>query len=131
DVAAHVLGHGAETGPAHGVRAARFHAIRQTIIAHLGQHNLAIGFAAKHHQLSDSYIRQLFAENGTTFSDFVVTERLSCAHRMLSDPRYDGLLISAIAYESGFNDLSYFNRTFRRRFGASPSDIRDARRQSS
>ena len=45
---------------------------------------------------------------------------------MLSDPRAGEMFISAIAYEAGFGDLSYFNRTFRRRFGASPSDVRKA-----
>ena len=45
---------------------------------------------------------------------------------MLRDPRYAAWTISAVAYSVGFGDLSYFNRTFRRRFGATPSDIRAA-----
>jgi len=32
--------------------------------------------------------------------------------------------ITAVAYDVGFGDLSYFYRVFRRRFGATPSDIR-------
>jgi AraC-like DNA-binding protein len=32
--------------------------------------------------------------------------------------------ISDIAFDSGFNDLSYFNRCFRRRFGLTPSAAR-------
>jgi AraC-like DNA-binding protein len=32
--------------------------------------------------------------------------------------------VSSIAFAVGFGDLSYFNRTFRRRCGLSPSDIR-------
>ncbi|WP_373569533.1 helix-turn-helix domain-containing protein [Bradyrhizobium sp. WBAH42] len=32
--------------------------------------------------------------------------------------------MSEIAHQSGFNDISYFNRSFRRAYGASPSDIR-------
>jgi AraC-like DNA-binding protein len=35
--------------------------------------------------------------------------------------------VSSVAFEVGFGDLSYFNRTFRRRFGATPSDVRAAR----
>jgi AraC-like DNA-binding protein len=32
--------------------------------------------------------------------------------------------ISDIAFDCGFNDLSYFNRCFRRRFGLTPSAAR-------
>jgi AraC-like DNA-binding protein len=38
---------------------------------------------------------------------------------------HSGRAISTIAFELGFNDLSYFNRTFRRRYSATPSEIRD------
>jgi transcriptional regulator GlxA family with amidase domain len=29
-----------------------------------------------------------------------------------------------VAFESGFTNQTYFNRTFRARFGAAPSDVR-------
>jgi AraC-like DNA-binding protein len=45
---------------------------------------------------------------------------------LLSDPRCAGRKISAVAFDAGFSDLSYFNRTFRRRYGASPSELRAA-----
>jgi len=53
-----------------------------------------------------------------------VEQRLARAYRMLSAARSSGLSIGAIASEAGFSNLSYFNRTFRRRYGGSPSDIR-------
>jgi AraC-like DNA-binding protein len=34
--------------------------------------------------------------------------------------------VSEIAYACGFNEISYFNQAFRRRFGATPSDVRAA-----
>jgi AraC-like DNA-binding protein len=43
---------------------------------------------------------------------------------MLTDPLRNGEQITAIAYDAGFGDLSYFYRVFRRRYGATPSDIR-------
>jgi AraC-like DNA-binding protein len=43
---------------------------------------------------------------------------------MLCDQRYNRLKISDIAYACGFNEASYFNRCFRRRFGASPTQYR-------
>ena len=45
---------------------------------------------------------------------------------MLIGGRHDELTISEIAYGAGFNDLSTFNREFRRHFGATPSDLRSA-----
>jgi AraC-like DNA-binding protein len=62
-------------------------------------------------------------------SDFVLMQRLTRAHRMLGDPAFAERSIGAIAYEVGFGDLSYFNRAFRRRFGATPSDVREAARR--
>jgi AraC-like DNA-binding protein len=37
-------------------------------------------------------------------------------------------MVSTIAYECGFGDLSYFNQAFRRRFAATPTDVRKAAR---
>src|SRR5262249_5129860 len=53
-----------------------------------------------------------------------LAQRLALARRMLTDPRWIGRPISAIAFAAGFADLSHFNRTFRRCFGATPSEIR-------
>jgi AraC-like DNA-binding protein len=33
--------------------------------------------------------------------------------------------VSDIAYACGFSEISYFNRCFRRRFGAAPSQYRN------
>ena len=68
----------------------------------------------------------MFELEGMTFSEFVLSQRLMRAYRMLLDPRHAGLTISSIAFAVGFGDLSYFNRTFRRRFGMTPSDLRQA-----
>jgi AraC-like DNA-binding protein len=43
---------------------------------------------------------------------------------MLIRPRAAALKISIIAAEAGFNNLSYFNEVFRRRYGTTPSDVR-------
>jgi AraC-like DNA-binding protein len=107
-----------------GVKAARLRAIKADIIANCRQHHFSIETVAKQHQISPVYIRQLLAADGTTFTELVTHYRLVYAHRMLADPRYADRAISLIAFESGFSDLSYFNRTFRRRYGVKPSDIR-------
>ena len=113
-----------------GLRAGRLTSIKNDIMERIGHHDLTLADVARSQQISESYIRQLLAENGTTFTDFVLGGRLTRAHRMLTDPGYNDRSISAVAYEAGFGDLSYFNRTFRRRYGATPSDIREATRQA-
>jgi len=57
----------------------------------------------------------------------VLDRRLDLARRRLRDPRFATRTISAIACDVGFGDLSYFNRAFRRRFHATPGDVRHAR----
>jgi AraC-like DNA-binding protein len=66
----------------------------------------------------------LFETEGASVTAFVVRQRLALAHRLLLDRRMAEHTISAIAFQAGFNDLSHFNRAFRRQFGATPSDVR-------
>ena len=73
-------------------------------------------------------IQRLFEREGSTFSSFKLEHQLACARRMLSSRQYAGWTIGAVAFAAGFGDLSYFNRSFRRAFGATPSDIRAAAR---
>ena len=71
------------------------------------------------------YLHKLFESEGITYSEFVLGQRLARAHCLLTNPLHSRRAISTIAFELGFNDLSYFNRTFRRRYNATPSEIRD------
>jgi AraC-like DNA-binding protein len=65
----------------------------------------------------------LFETESESFSEFVLAQRFTRA-RMLADPRLAGRAIGDIAYDAGFADQSYFNRSFRRRFGMTPSEVR-------
>jgi AraC-like DNA-binding protein len=49
---------------------------------------------------------------------------LDACSKALRDPLQQTRSISEIAYSSGFNDLSHFNKTFRARFGMPPSQWR-------
>jgi AraC-like DNA-binding protein len=113
-----------------GIRAARLRSIKGDIDALLANHDLSPGVVAKRQKVSDSYIRKLFEAEGTSFSQCVLERRLERARRMLTDPRWVDRSIAWIAFEVGFGDLSYFNRTFKRFYGATPSDVRaSVRRQ--
>jgi AraC-like DNA-binding protein len=128
DLAALALGASRETeeiANGRGVRAARLQAIKGDILARLDR-DLTLDAIAARHLVSPRYVRMLFESEGMSFSEFVREQRLKRAHRMLISRRFDQYRISEIAYEVGFNDLSYFNRSFRRRFGCSPGEIREA-----
>ena len=109
---------------ADGVRAARLHAVKTDIMRNIAQHNLRLDDVAKRQKISRSYVSKLLAEAGTTFTEMVLTQRLAFAYGLLTDPRQIDKTVSSIAYEAGFSDLSYFNRSFRRKFGTTPSDLR-------
>ncbi|MTD92761.1 AraC family transcriptional regulator [Hyphomicrobium sp. xq] len=47
---------------------------------------------------------------------------------MLSDPNYGNWTMSSIALEAGIGDLSHFNRSFKSRFGAITSEVRQRSR---
>lgn len=121
---------GAAMANGRGVRAARLRAIKADILENLGDSNLTVTEVSLRQRVTPRYIHMVFETEGITFSEFVVGQRLTRAHHMLSDPRFAALSISMIAYEAGFGDLSYFNRSFRRRFGASPSEMRRRFRRS-
>jgi AraC-like DNA-binding protein len=121
-------GEAGQTG-ASGIRAARLHTIKSDILENLRQRSFSIHGVASRHGITVNYVRQLFAAEGVTFSEFVLQQRLAAADLMLRDPRYADRSISAIAFEVGFGDVSYFNRIFRRRFGVKPADARAAARQ--
>lgn len=70
------------------------------------------------------FLRTFNVISGVTPYQFVLAQRLRRAAvrlRRTTDP------ISAIAYETGFNDLSTFNRRFRRIMGVTPGCWRASR----
>jgi AraC-like DNA-binding protein len=102
----------AEVAAGRGVRAARLHAIKDDIVANLGDATLSTAAVAARQGISPRYVAMLFDGTGTSFSSFVLAQRLARAWRMLAGSRHAKQTISAIAYACGFGDLSYFNRAF-------------------
>jgi len=109
------------------VPAARLRALKADIAANITQRDLSAETLATRHGISPVYIRKLFERDETNLTQFVLTQRLDRAYRMLLDPHIADRSIAVIALDSGFNDLSYFNRSFRRQYGVTPSDVRSGR----
>lgn len=68
-----------------------------------------------------TFARQFRRHAGKSFSTFLNQVRLQAVCRALRDTTD---LVGNIALDHGFNQLSFFNRLFRREFGVSPSDYR-------
>jgi AraC-like DNA-binding protein len=81
--------------------------------------------AADHLGISIRTLHSRFQRIGQTFGQWLLENRLQGCGNALRDPKQQMLNISEIAYRWGFNDLSYFNRTFRARFDMTPSDWRN------
>jgi AraC-like DNA-binding protein len=107
-----------------GVRAARLKAIKQDIAARLKDSGLSVADVARRHKLSPRYLHRLFEEDGVSFGEYLIGLRLTRAQRMLTDARFAALSISTVGHDVGFGDPSYFFRSFRRRFGMTPSAMR-------
>lgn len=60
-----------------------------------------------------------------SFNDFINEYRIADVIRKMQDPAYDHLTLLGIAYESGFNSKTTFNRTFKQLTGKSPVAYRN------
>lgn len=104
------------------------HALAATqayINAHYRRPDLSVHEIADDLGLSARQIQRAFAVIGTTPTRYLLQKRLEHARRAIEERRQGRRagLISSIAYEAGFSDLSYFNRCFRRAFGQNPKAV--------
>jgi AraC-like DNA-binding protein len=107
-----------------GLRAARTQEVIACIAAGFADPTFSPDGLAAELGVSVRYIQDLLQETGTSFSARVLEHRLQRARALLADPRHDGMKVARIARACGFNQVPYFNRCFRRRFGESPTGLR-------
>jgi AraC-like DNA-binding protein len=105
-----------------GLRAVRLKAVLQIMEKRFSQPDFSAQKLATAAGLSERYVNELLFEAGASFTTRLNELRLRRAANLLA--RGDHRRISDIAFECGFNDLSYFNRCFRRRFGLTPTAAR-------
>ena len=118
------LGEAAALAADRGGRAARLRAIKQDIVGNLEHEDVSLEAIARRQRVSARTVQKLFDHAGTTFSEYVLEQRLALARRLLADPRQRREKIASVAFAAGFGDLSYFYRAFRRRYDELPTDVR-------
>jgi AraC-like DNA-binding protein len=108
-----------------GLRAARLREVLHEIKINFADPRCSPHRVAQKLGLSARYVQDLLHETGTSFTERVTELRLQHARAMLASAQCDALKVIEIAGLCGFNEVSYFNRRFRARFGASPTQYRD------
>ena len=100
----------------------RTKAIRAYIDGHICDPDLRASGVARAVGVSSRLMQLMFARSGTTVTEYIVRRRLDLAAQRLARAAQAGLSvnITELAYDVGFSDLTYFSKSFKRRFGVSP-----------
>ncbi|KJY77440.1 response regulator [Vibrio coralliilyticus] len=78
---------------------------------------------AEYCHYSVTYFSKFFHKSiGVSFRDYLTLKRINLAKQLLSEQRKDK--ISFIAFQCGYNDVSYFSRIFKKKTGFSPAIYR-------
>lgn len=86
------------------------------------QEKISLDEAARAVNASTRHFCKVFKEaTGYTFTDYLARIRVEKAKNMLQNPH---LRVSEIAFETGFDSISQFNRSFKRITGLAPTQFR-------
>lgn len=84
--------------------------------------DITLGEMARLYHYNEKYLGRLFkTQFGVSFAEYLNRKRLSYAAARL---RQTGESVLDISQKAGFNNVTYFNRLFREKYGQSPSQYR-------
>ena len=95
--------------------------VQEYITAHLSD-ELSREQIAREVHVSESYLSHLFTrETGISLSDYITKERMTFAKSLLAKST---LPVQMVAIKAGYNNISYFIKTFKKTYGMTPNDFR-------
>jgi AraC-like DNA-binding protein len=104
---------------------ARLHRRAMAYIAeNLSKPGLNAESISEYCRVSARYVQSAFAAKHTTVGSIVRDLRLDRCRADLENFTLRHKSVTQVAMSWGFNDLAYFSRAFRRRFGCPPSGVR-------
>ena len=110
------------------VAAARLAVVLAAIREDFSDPALTAAELARRQDISPRYLHRLIGATGRSLSAHLNELRLERAHTLLRDACGGKRRICDVALQSGFSDISYFNRLFRVRFGETPTAVQRGRR---
>ena len=113
------------TQPLNDTAASRLHMVDMLIDRHLTESHLSPKWLATRLGISVRTLQQDFQGLGVTCTTAIRDKRLRYAREKIAQlkEQRNGKTIAEVAYSSGFNDISYFNRSFKELFDCAPTEL--------
>jgi AraC-like DNA-binding protein len=91
---------------------------------HLADEELDCHAVSRALRLSPRQLARVFGIEGVPITRYILARRLERCRADLSDRALKHLTVSQIAFRWGFNNSAHFSRSYRARFGETPTDAR-------
>jgi len=90
------------------------------------EYNIELSQVARLFHYNEKYLGRLFKkETGQTFKEYINKKRIQIAQNMLLNTNYT---VTEIAVQTGYNNVTYFNRIFKKIKGVTPTAYRKAKK---
>ncbi len=94
------------------------------ILQNLNNETLSVNELAAHFYLNPIYLNRIFKkEKNISISQFIIQEKMSLAASLLKNPASSAV---AVANQVGYPNYSYFSTIFKKYYGCTPSQYREA-----
>lgn len=93
---------------------------------HSSDPDLSVGKVAKACGISSRYVHYLLKTENKSFHASIWDKRLDLTYVLLTDKNHAKRSIAEIAYTVGFKSGAHFSRSFRKRFGRCPREVRQS-----
>ncbi len=103
--------------------AARLRAVN-FIEGHLADGSLTPTKVAAGCGMTPRHLHRVFSDLNQTVASYIASRRLEQCARLLAAPLHGGRTVGAIATDCGFNCVKNFGKTFRARYGLTPTEYR-------
>ena len=120
------LGTSATGSIADAARVDLFNSLKSIATATLDDPELTPAKVATKAGVSVRTLHRVFQASGETFWSWIRDRRLERCYAELTAPTLSRQSITEVAFRWGFNELSTFDRNFRKRYGASPRTVRSS-----